>query len=341
MSAEPKDTESLIVSEPPKRSLSSAFALVFMLGFNAALIAAAAYTWNTECDAPLKGFLVSYAIVGLVSCGLFFLQEFMGKELPGGKSLPYVIFFAFVLSGITGTMYYSKAERCVATATLLYKWAFAAVLAFAIFIWLVISVPLVKVITPLLGKLMKAVLGIVMVIMGMFTALAAGCESFSKSDSKASGASVFAYYVNCSALCWFFSYFVIEVWRHYDAACDQPLHIFILIFGTLGTFLTLCVFYWEVLGPDGPAPGTGGSSQTMRIFLTLFAACMVWGALGANWYHSAKTCEDTAPTIFRLAGLLVLAFYVVLAMLALIGAMLGLDFLCSGRLRVVVILDNQ
>merc|ERR1711998_103661 len=63
------------------RRISISFALIFLFGFNGALVVASFLNWKVPCDQPLKGFLLALGSVGiLVSCLYFGLEFFVNKR---------------------------------------------------------------------------------------------------------------------------------------------------------------------------------------------------------------------------------------------------------------------
>ena len=58
------------------------------------------------------------------------------------------------------------------------------------------------------------------------------------------------------------------------------------------------------------------------------------------WLRSSETCAHTAPGVYRLALLLALVYSLLVALLGLVALALGVDYCLSGKLRMVVILEQ-
>ena len=67
---------------------------------------------------------------------------------------------------------------------------------------------------------------------------------------------------------------------------------------------------------------------------------LAWGGCGLLWLNGSQTCATTAPSIYRLALLLGLVYSIVVSLLLLVVAGLAVDFCLSGKLRMVVILEQ-
>ena len=122
------------------------------------------------------------------------------------------------------------------TSPIVYKWAYAASLAFSIFGSLLVLVPLLSIAMPFVAVLLMPIV-----------ACLATCAQWMDAAGRrgpfgASGSlhrllrlapeeetpmlgttSNFALYVNTTALCWFFVYLLIEVKRNWLLSCDAPL----------------------------------------------------------------------------------------------------------------------
>ena len=80
--------------------------------------------------------------------------------------------------------------------------------------------------------------------------------------------------------------------------------------------------------------------RKLQLYAYLSAFVLVWGALGLVWLHDSETCAHTAPSVYRLALLLGLVSTILVGLLALVLVALALDFCMSGKLRMVVILEQ-
>jgi len=72
----------------------------------------------------------------------------------------------------------------------------------------------------------------------------------------------------------------------------------------------------------------------------LVVANIIWGSLGFDWVHTSDTCKDdgNAVNTYRLSYLLSLVFLVFLLLLCLFLLAALMDFLCSGRMRFVIVI---
>ena len=80
------------------------------------------------------------------------------------------------------------------------------------------------------------------------------------------------------------------------------------------------------------------AAQTFALYTLL--GVLVWGALGLLWLRDSETCANTAPAVYRLALLLGLGYAAVLAILALAVVALAVDYCLSGKVRMVLILEQ-
>jgi hypothetical protein len=71
----------------------------------------------------------------------------------------------------------------------------------------------------------------------------------------------FALYVNTTALCWFFTYLLVEVRRNWLLACDAPLHVFVGAVAVLGLGLSVLDFMHDVFKVHLRCFCTGAHSQ--------------------------------------------------------------------------------
>ena len=73
----------------------------------------------------------------------------------------------------------------------------------------------------------------------------------------------------------------------------------------------------------------------------LLLAVLVWGALGTLWVRTSTQCARTAPQLYRLALLTLIAYAALVTVICVVIVMLALDFCCSGRLRMVVVFEQK
>jgi len=72
----------------------------------------------------------------------------------------------------------------------------------------------------------------------------------------------------------------------------------------------------------------------------LLMAALLWGAIGCYWLGGSSTCARTAPSIYRLALLINILYGAAVACLTLAVIGLGIDFCASGKLRMIVVLEQ-
>ena len=244
-----------------------------MFGFHGALAVTAMLNWNVPCDLPLPWFLLLFGLAGLAGSVAYFVLEvvFDREQLPGipdprrGGRTPKLVVSALLLLtiglGLFGVVLLSTgpSSSCHVTSPIVYKWAYAASLAFSIFGSLLVLVPLLAIAMPFLAVLLMP-----------FVACLATCAQWMDAAGRrgpfgASGSlhrllrlapeeeapmlgttSNFALYVNTTALCWFFVYLLIEVKRNWLLSCDAPLHSFVGAVAMLGLAISLVDFLHDV-----------------------------------------------------------------------------------------------
>jgi len=349
-------------------------ALIFMFGFHGALAVTAMLNWNVPCDLPLPWFLLLFGLAGLAGSVAYFVLEvvFDREQLPGipdprrGGRTPKLVVSALLLLtiglGLFGVVLLSTgpSSSCHVTSPIVYKWAYAASLAFSIFGSLLVLVPLLAIAMPFLAVLLMP-----------FVACLATCAQWMDAAGRrgpfgASGSlhrllrlapeeeapmlgttSNFALYVNTTALCWFFVYLLIEVKRNWLLSCDAPLHSFVGAVAMLGLAISLVDFLHDVFKDPMPpltkaeqSSAKGWRRSRLAALAWLLGGILLWGGLGLLWLQGSTTCAHTAPAIYRLALLLSVAFVVLVALLLVILLLLLVDFCCSGRLHLYVVFDK-
>jgi len=358
------------------RSISVSAALIFMFGFHGALFVTALLNWDVPCDQPLQWFLLLFGLAGLGGSVAYFVLEvvFDREELPGmpdprrgGRMPKLMVLLLLVVTvgcGLMGTLYLANAgpaSTCHITAPIVYKWAFAAALAFCIFGSLLVLVPLLSLMMPVLAiALMPIVACLATCAQWMDAAGRRGpfgstgtlqrLLRLAPQEEEApmlSPTSNFALYVNTTALAWFFIYLLLEVRKNWLLPCDAPLHSFVGAVGLLGLAISLLDFLHDVF--KDPMPPLTKAEQTsakgwrrtkMVAAAWLLGTILLWGGLGLAWLNGSTTCSHTAPQVYRLALLLSVAFVVLVALLLVISLLLMIDFCCSGRLHLYIVFDK-
>jgi hypothetical protein len=370
-------TEPVLVLAPHAqlgRRISISFSLVFLFGFHGALLVTALLNWRAPCDRPLHVFLVAFSLVGLVASAVYFVLEVALKREPSGlpgageaepawqpKMLVTGLLVAALASGAFGAVSLASSPACHLTAPILYKWSLAAVVAFGIFCSLVVAVPLLAVVMPAaavcLGPLIMALAacaewmhtagqrGPFGTVTSLQRLLGLGIDPESRPPMAPT--SNFALFVNTTALCWLFTFFLLEVRKNWDLPCDAPLHVFVGAVAALGLALSLADFFHDVF--KDPMPPTRAEQAALRssrkrravVYGWLLLAVLVWGALGTLWVRTSTQCARTAPQLYRLALLTLIAYAALVSVICVVIVMLALDFCCSGRLRLVVVFEQK
>jgi len=357
------------------RRISTSAALIFMFGFHGALVVTSILNWDVPCDQPLRWFLLLFGLAGLAGSVAYFVVEvvFDQEQLPGvpdprrgGRMPKLMVLLLLVLTvgcGLMGTLYLANAHgsSCQNSAPIVYKWSFAAALAFGIFGSLLVVVPLLSIAMPVFAMaLMPLVACLATCAQWMDTAGRRGpfgsagslqrmlrLTSEEEEVPVLSSTSNFALFVNTTALSWFFIYLLLEVQRNWLLPCDAPLHVFVGAVALLGLVISLADFLHDVFKDPMPpiskaehSSAKGWRHYRMVAAGWLLAAVLLWGALGLLWLRGSNSCAHTAPQIYRLALLLSIAFVVFFGLLLVILLLLLVDFCCSGRLHLYIVFDK-
>ena len=72
----------------------------------------------------------------------------------------------------------------------------------------------------------------------------------------------FAHLRDRTALCWLFTFFLLEVRKNWDLPCDAPLHVFVGAVAALGLALSLADFFHDVF--KDPMPPTRAEQAALR-----------------------------------------------------------------------------
>jgi hypothetical protein len=362
-----------LIARPPARSVSAA--LIFMFGFHGALAVTAILNWKVPCDQPLQWFLLLFGLAGLAgSLAYFVLEVVLNREqLPGvpdkrkgGRTPKLVVATLLALAfgiGLMGTILLAtgaQTSTCAVTAPIVHKWAYAAALAFCIFGSLLLFVPLIAVLLPFLALALMPLIACLATCaqwmdaagrrgpFGAVGSLQRLLRLAPEEEAPLLGTnSNFALYVNTTALCWFFTYLLVEVRRNWLLACDAPLHVFVGAVAVLGLGLSVLDFMHDVFKDPMPpltkaeqSSAKGWRKSRLAALAWLLGAILFWGALGLLWLQGSTTCAHTAPAIYRLALLLSVAFVVLVVLLLVILLLLMIDFCCSGRLHLYIVFDK-
>ena len=309
-----------------------------MFGFHGALAVTAMLNWNVPCDLPLQWFLLLFGLAGLAGSVAYFVLEvvFDREQLPGvpdprrgGRTPKLVVSSLLLLTiglGLFGVVLLSSgpSSSCHVTSPIVYKWAYAASLAFSIFGSLLVLVPLLSIAMPFVAVLLMPIV-----------ACLATCAQWMDAAGRrgpfgASGSlhrllrlapeeetpmlgttSNFALYVNTTALCWFFVYLLIEVKRNWLLSCDAPLHAFVGAVAVLGLAISLVDFLHDVFKArrrrnrtirrrsSSPAPAAAAAHLNPHASLPCLAPSWWASPLASLRVPSRPTPPHAAPLLAR------------------------------------------
>lgn len=329
-----------------KSSFGVIFALIFCLGFGVALTYAAGTNWNKECDSPLKAFLSGFGGTGILAALVFLMIELTSKPTDESLGLPSSILFYLVLGlffvfGIAGSVLYWHSEDCDTLAAVAHRWTFAGVLAFLILASLLLSSVAGKFGAPFFAVFGYGFANLFQFLSNLFRGLADVLSDDGDEENKPvkrNASAEFAIFVNHAVLIWFFAYILAQVNDERDDPCDAPLHKCLLGFGIYGVVMSYFDFLYEKFA------GVKTRERMQSYFRYLWGmnifAYIIWGIYTCVEVFSTSTCKETAKDVYRLSFLLSCVFFIFCGFLCL-GMCAGiLDFLCSGRLRFVVVVET-
>ena len=172
-------------------------------------------------------------------------------------------------------------------------------------------------------------------------------EPLEPQPTIANPVSNFALYVNTTALVWFFGYMMLEVGRAWYSPCDVPLHSYVSLFAVTGIALSVADFLRAIFKDPMPpitkleqSYARVGQQRRMVAYSWLTGAVVLWGLFGLACLSRSTTCAGTAPQLYRLSLLLSFVFCCLIAagLLVLVGV--GIDYCCSGKLRIAIVLER-
>eukprot|EP00299_Pterocystis_sp_00344_P008142 c296_g1_i1.p1 GENE.c296_g1_i1~~c296_g1_i1.p1 ORF type:complete len:376 (-),score=97.69 c296_g1_i1:106-1185(-) len=343
------DTEQLVVDNK-KSSVGSSFGLIFALifcfGFGVALAYAAGANWNKECDQPLKAFLAGFGGTGIFAALVFLVLELTSKgdeeDLSGVSAVAfYFVLVLFFVFGIAGASVYWASEDCEIVAAVAHRWTFAGVLAFLILAFLISSSLFGKFGGPVFAVFGMGFANLFQFLANMFKGLSDALTDDgdpANKPAKRSAGGDFSLYVNHAILMWFFGYILMQVHTERDEPCDVPLKKCLLAFGIYGVLMAYFDFLFEKFA--GVKTREKLSPYFRYVWAINVLAYIIWGIYTAVEVFSSSSCEKTAKNTYRLSFLLSCVFFVFGGFMGL-GLCAGvLDFLCSGRLRFVVVVET-
>ncbi|KAL1495628.1 hypothetical protein AB1Y20_016495 [Prymnesium parvum] len=184
------------------------------------------------------------------------------------------------------------------------------------------------------------------------------------------GRSIVGAFVNTTALLWFWCYLLFELYWNWNLMCDSavpdsedtssswkwftvlspsPVHWLILIFAVSGLVITLSIFVVDMFTSPRAPPRSAFEvhkwkmRRQMRICMNLvfFALFCVWGSLLFYFVYSQEECSSSAPSLYRLALLLLLVFFVFLGLACFLFVCVCFDCCLSGRMRLVLLLSDD
>jgi hypothetical protein len=226
-------------------------------------------------------------------------------------------------------------------AAVAFRWTFAGVLAFLILAFLMSSSLAGKFGAPFFALFGYGFANLFQFLSDLFRGLADTLSADKDPENvppKRSAAADFALYINHASLMWFFAYILMQVHDERDDPCDKPLHKCLMAFGIYGILMTYFDFLFEKFA--GIKTREKLKPYFRYLYVVNIVAYVIWGIFTIVQVFASKTCKDTAKDVFRLSFLLSCVFLVFCGILAL-GLCAGiLDFLCSGRLRFVVVVES-
>ena len=282
-----------------------------------------------------------------------------------------VLVLAALIASFVGFRLFSGASpHCATTSPVVYNWATAVLLLYGVFGGLVALVPVLSYALPVLSLALLPLLTTLYAFaqwtseagkrgatsaLGLLARWLRGGSAGGSDVEAGSGggtplaspAAPFASYVNTAALVWLFGYMLVEVRREWAMPCDAPLSAFVLGIALVGGLLSVFDFVGGVFRNPMP-PVTKEEHERARAERKaklaalgwLGGAVLTWGALGLFWLGSSSTCYATSPAVYRLALLLGLVYAFLLALVVLGLLALAVDFCLSGKLRMVLILEQ-
>jgi len=330
-----------------KQSMGIMFAILFCTGFGAALLYAGATNQSKTCDRPLFDFLVGFGVSAVFGALVFLALEMTSKpeddgELKGiGFFCFYTVLILFFATGVTGCFYYWDSDDCDTLAAVAHRWTFAGVLAFLILSFLIVSAILGKFGGPIFALFGLLLANLFQWLADLFKGLADALLDDGDPENKPpkrSAAGNFALYVNHTVVLWFFAYILWQVYDERDLPCDMELGENLTVFGVWGCVMAYCDFLYEKFA--GVKTRQKLKTQFRFLWAINIIAYLIWGIETCTEVMPPTSCKKTSPDVYRLSFLLSCIFLVFCGFL-LLGLLAGLlDFLCSGRLRFVVVVET-
>jgi len=330
------------------------FAVVFILGFGIALMAMAGMQWSKPCDKPMTVYLLLHGIAALFGSVFFMVVEVMymdstDPENDGSlKGRNLQIFFGvvlyFLITGAVGSSWFFASESCEDTSLSTFRWTWAAILLYLIMTCMMFSDVFGKLGGPMFAKVGHVLGSIFQVLADFFNTVADVLDEGPKDPEnippKRSAAAVFAVYVNHAAFLWFFLYIFFEAYKERKLPCDKPLKTFLYVFSIFGVFITYCHFMFELFA--GVKTREKLSKKKFMFIGLAMLLTLIWGLIGFVWVRTSETCreEGNAQYTYRLSYLLSICFLIFCGLTGVFGCMGILDFLCSGRMRFVVVIST-
>jgi len=380
LNAPPPAETVLVLSAHAKfgRYVSVLLAATFLLGFHVVLVAIGWLNRHLPCERPLPAFLIAIGLVGIGGSLQFVSLEvrrnrdealLLPTETPPpasstNKVLVLLTLVAALVLTALGGVAFAGATECAFTSPVVFNWTLAALLLYVCFGGLVVLVPVLGAAFPVLSVVLLPLIAALVAFTnwlseagkrGAFGAASVLRRWLMRSSSSEPPAattlphpsSTFALYVNTAAILWLFGFMAIEVVRSWRLPCDAPLHAFVIGAAGLGLAAALADFVADVFRDPMPPVTKVEQSQAkeerkrkLQMYAWVAGGVVLWGALGLLWVRDSETCAHTAPGVYRLALLLCVVYALFIGLLALALLALAVDFCLSGKLRMVVILEQ-
>lgn len=348
---------------PPKKKtrLGTWFAVIFVLGFGVALLGMTSIKWGKTCHVgsdeksnnlpmfmALHGGAGVFASFFFLACEVAYIESKDPYNDGGLRGISLKIFLALIMfyvgSGIFGTMMYKMSKDCEMVSFTVYRWTWATVLLFCILLSMMFLQFIGTVGASFFSKVGHTVGSIFQALADVFNTVADILDEDHDAPGnevpKSSAAAKFATYVNHGMLMWFFLYILFEAWKERELPCDTPLRRYLYVFGSVGLAITYMHFMWELFA--GKLTRQKMEAQKFKFLFIAALGYFAWGFIGFKWVHTSETCPEDGNAVetYRISYLLTL-MVLCLAILGALAALLGiLDFLCSGKMRFVVIIST-
>eukprot|EP00299_Pterocystis_sp_00344_P005833 c17572_g1_i1.p1 GENE.c17572_g1_i1~~c17572_g1_i1.p1 ORF type:complete len:358 (-),score=73.49 c17572_g1_i1:662-1735(-) len=344
------ESESLIPSNQPRAppaesKLSAIVAVILCFGVGAFLAFIAGSNWDVVCDQDLKWYLMINGST-LALTALVFLALTLSASLYGMTATIITIglLLTYLITGAVGLSYYTQSDDCADISPSLAKWTLASLVGYAISCGLLLSTGVGNFGGATFAVFGNLITALFVWIAGLFNGVshAMADEPDSTKADKPPPRSIgkeFTLVVTHGAFMWFFLYLVWEAFLERKNECDGQLHRYLMVLGIYAAFLTYVDFLFEKFA------GAGRRKMLEPFFpyLWVFNGILyfAWSLYGTVETFGSSTCHSTSKNVFHLSLLLSILFLFVSGMVVLgLLVMLG-DYLCTGRVKVIMVIEGD